>query len=103
MRTISSQRYLDDEIVEEKRRHADYDVAVSPVFEFAGEKFRVVLDGHHSLAAAIADGVKPSFGEYNATDCDKIAALDRGDIEGFLELAWIDADWYDINTGKDVW
>jgi hypothetical protein len=103
MITISSQRHLNDEIVAEKISHADFEVAVSPAFEIDGETYRVVLDGHHSFAAAQIAGVDPVFVEYDATDNDKVALLDRGEIEDFLELAHIDSDYYDISTGKDVW
>lgn len=101
--TISSQRFLDDEIVAEKVRHSDFEVAVSPAFEIDGVSYRVVLDGHHSLAASREAGTAPVFCEYDATDNDKVAVLNRGDIETFLELAYVDSDYYDIATGRDVW
>lgn len=103
MITISSQRYLNDEIVAEKVAHDDFEVAVSPAFEIDGQTYRVVLDGHHSLAAARASGAEPVFVEYDATDNDKVALIERGDFEGFLEIAYVDSDYYDISTGKDVW
>lgn len=101
--TASPQRYIDDEIVAAKSDAQDYAVAVSPVFEYAGIQMRVVLDGHHSLAAARADGVEPEFVENDASDNDMIALIERGEFEDFLEMARVDSDYYDINTGRDIW
>lgn len=97
---ISSQKYLDDEIVSEKRANKDYEVSISPVFKLDGEEFQVVIDGHHSLAAAKLDGVEPDFIE---CDNNSIDALDEGRIDDFLRQQRLDSDWYDIKTGKDVW
>lgn len=103
MKTISSQRYIDESIVEEKIHNSDFTVYVSPSFEIDGEGYRVVMDGHHSMEAAKATGNKPVFIELDAQDSDKVLMLDRGNVEGFLEQAWMDSDWYDIDTGVDVW
>jgi len=62
-----------------------------------------VLDGHHSLAAAKEDGVSPEFVEYDATEHDAICLLESGDIEGFLKATHMGDDYYNVDTGKDVW
>lgn len=103
MQTISSQHYIDDDIVAEKLAARDFEVQVSPVFEAGGVSVRVVLDGHHSLAAARQAGEEPEFVTADATTNDKVALLERGEIDDFLELAWIDGDWYDIDTQQCVW
>ena len=103
MQTISSQHYIDDDIVAEKLAARDFVVQVSPVFEAGGVSVRVVLDGHHSLAAARQAGEVPEFVTADSTTNDKVALLERGEIEDFLELAWIDGDWYDIDTKQCVW
>jgi len=97
---ISPQDYLDDDIVDEKSKAADYEVQISPEFEVAGKKFRVILDGHHSLAAAIQDGVDPEFIEQTIQDNDTIAILDRGDIDEFLEAVGQGDDYRNRITGK---
>lgn len=102
-KTISSQHYIDDEIVEAKQASGDYEVIVSPTFEHAGVTVRVVLDGHHSLAAAKADGVEPVYIEADATDDDRVSLLNAGEFDDFLEAAWMDGDYYDVETGGDVW
>lgn len=63
-RIISHQSYLNPAIVKQKIRDKDYLVNVTP--EFMGEDgkaYRMVLDGHHSLAAAIQQNVQPIFEE----------------------------------------
>lgn len=93
---ISSQRFLDDEVVQSKRDAKDYTVTVSPEFEIDDTAYRVIIDGHHSLAAAVADGADPTYIE---CDDDRIALLDTS-IDDYLEANWVDDDWYDINTGR---
>ena len=103
MITISSQRYISEEIVEAKRAAGDYGVFVSPAFFYDGQTFRVVLDGHHSLEAARRDGVAPDYTEMTATDNDHVGLINSGALEDFFEAARIDSDWYDIATGNDIW
>lgn len=102
-RIISSQHYLNDQTVEDKRAVSDYEVMLSPVFEIDGEAFQVVIDGHHSLAAAKADGVEPVYYEATIQDSDRVALIVRGEIEDFLAASHMDGDWYDISTGRAVW
>lgn len=92
---ISSQRYLDHDTVQAKRESKDYTVTVSPIFYIDGVAIRVVIDGHHSLAAAKADGVTPDFVE------DRINLLSKS-IDEYLEASYADSDWYDVATGKVI-
>lgn len=62
-RIITHQRHLDRRIVREKSKQRDYLVNVTPEFMDEGKKYRMVIDGHHSLAAALQDGVAPVFVE----------------------------------------
>lgn len=98
---ISSQHYLDDDIVAAKMAAEDYVVTLSPEFEFGGVRVRVVLDGHHSLAAARLTGVEPEYEEATKQTNDCIALLDSP--EAFLEAVWVDGDYYDVINGGDVW
>lgn len=97
MTIISSQRYLDEEIVQAKRDDSDYIVTLSPEFEIDGDVVQVVIDGHHSYHAALADGVAPVFVVSTVQDDDRIALLP--DVEAYLEVNYVDSDWYDISTG----
>ena len=99
MKTISSQAYRDDEIVAEKLINKDFMVCVTPVFVIDGGEYRVVTDGHHGLEAAKLAGVDPVFVEQSIRENDNIAMLENGQIEMFLEHAYVDTDWYDIETG----
>lgn len=103
MKTISSQHYIDEEIVAAKLAAQDFEVLVSPEFEYEGVTVRVVLDGHHSLAAAKLAGVEPEYTTATATECDQIGWLDRGDAETFLEVSWMGGDYYDVNSQESAW
>jgi hypothetical protein len=100
---ISSQRYINDGIVEQKRESKDYVVALSPAFEIDGMTVQVVLDGHHSLEAARLDNVDTEYYEQNVRDNDTIALLDSGNIDDFMSTHRLDSDWYNVETGNDIW
>lgn len=100
---ISSQRYLDAEIVAQKVAAGVFVVSVSPVFEIGGERFRVILDGHHAFAAAKAAGFEPEIVELSKREHDAISLLDRGEIEDFLEVTNLGDDYYFAASGLAVW
>lgn len=100
---ISSQRHIDDEIVAEKQACKDYTVVISPEFELCGRVYQVVLDGHHSLAAARADGCDPVFVEATEQDSDNVALLHAGNVNDFLAATWMGDNYYDVTSGVDVW
>lgn len=100
---ITSQDYINDEIVAEKIAAEDFEIQVSPEFEVGGETFRVLLDGHHSLAAAIEAGVDPIIIEQDETDNDRIGILKSGDIDGFLQACWMDGEYTYAVSGNSVW
>jgi hypothetical protein len=100
---ITSQHYISDEIVFEKIATGDFLVQVSPEFVVDGDAFRVVLDGHHSLRAAITAGVEPTIIQQDARENDRIAPLDAGDVDGFLEACWIDGEYIYAVSEKTVW
>lgn len=103
MQMISSQRYIDDEIVQAKIDAGDFDVLVSPEFEFDGQTFCVVLDGHHSLTAAKEAGVEPTLMTASTQEFDGVDYLANGNIQDFLEVAHMGDDYYSVETGKDIW
>lgn len=77
VRLVSNQQFLDPATVEAKRLAGDFVVQVSPLFVTeAGERYRIVIDGHHSLAAAQAAGVEPVLieGDYAGSDYAVIAS-----------------------------
>lgn len=99
---ITSQHYLDDNIIAAKIEAGDYEVFVSPEFEVDGEIYRVILDGNHSFAAALQAGVAPEITEYSASDCDTVFLLGRS-VEAFLQAAWMDGEYIFASTRKAVW
>jgi len=101
---ISSQRYLEDEIIKEKIESEDFEVLVSPKFDIDGETYQVIIDGHHSYHAAIKTGNTPIYTVASCQDSDNVAILEYdNDPERFLETAYIDSDYYDIETDIDIW
>lgn len=59
---ITNQRFLSHDKVAEKIAHGDFLVALSPEFVTpAGKRYRVILDGHHALQAAVESGNTPEF------------------------------------------
>lgn len=99
---VTGQFFLDDAIVEEKRAACDYAVSVSPVVTVDGREYRVVLDGNHSLAAALADGAVPEYTEVERADDLAADLLGAGDIEGYLAYH-ADGGYYDPETWQPVW
>ena len=97
---ISSQSYIDDDIVDTKIANNDYIVYLSPVFTVEEEDYQVIMDGHHSYHASIKSGNAPVFVVQSAQDNDRIALIDNVDL--FLEACYLDTDWYDVATGKRV-
>ena len=96
---ISSQRYIDDDIVEQKIAAEDYVVTIATV-EHDGQVYEVVVDGHHSLEAARRTGNSPIWvdADYNhQTEIDCIG------FDNWLNQHQNDSDWYDIETGHNVW
>jgi hypothetical protein len=100
---ITSQHYVNKDIVAEKIAAEDFEVAVSPEFEIGGQTFRLVLDGHHSLAAAIEAGVEPEIVELTAREHDAIGWLENGDVETFLDATHMDGEYIYAVSGAVVW
>lgn len=97
---ISSQRFTDPAVVEEKRCARDYAVQLVPV-EVEGAAYLVVVDGHHSLAAAKADGAEPEWEVLSPAH--ELSQHARRDPETFLEASHLGDDYYDVSTGRNVW
>jgi len=73
VRLVSNQSYLNPDIVAEKQVAGDFVVQVSPIFvDGRGNRYRIVIDGHHSLAAAQAAGVAPTLIEGDYVDSDYV-------------------------------
>ena len=109
MRYITSQHYLNDAIVSDKLANRDFAVSVSPEFEVDGELYRVILDGHHSLAAAVEYAkqtgleVEIEFDEMDASRNDTVAVLESGNVDDFLALVYVDGPYIDAFSHQEIW
>lgn len=93
---ITTQAFLDPAIRDEKRRARDYSVQVTPPFTWRGRTVCAVLDGHHSLAAARLDGVKPVCIPQNGTQFPAVQLIEAGRVDEFLDTGNDNgADWFE--------
>ena len=92
---ISSQHYIDYNIVDQKIEEIGGSEEITLVAWKVDENYAVLSDGHHTYTAAKELEIKVNF---------EIVSHPEG-IEGedLLEQAWMDGDWYDIETEKAVW
>lgn len=96
MQIISSQRYINNKILNEKIEWFELNrpgEIILPVWDVDGD-MAVLGDGHHTLEAARQVGVSVCF----------IVVEHPEGLYGdnLLENSWIDSDWYDITTGELV-
>lgn len=99
---VSSQRFIDRDIVAKKIKSKDFDVKVTPYFEINGEEKRAIVDGHHALEAAIRSGNKPNFIEMTPSQDDRVMLLMDGKIDDYLESAYHDSPWYNFANKRDL-
>ena len=101
---ITSQHYLDDTIVDAKISANNFEVFVSPMFEIDGDEYQVIIDGHHSFAAAMKCGVTPIITTMTVKDHDAIEFIKNGDVTGFLDVMHMgEGEYIDAITRKYVW
>jgi len=99
MKIITSQEYIDQDIVDAKIAAEDYEVFITEPFELDGVEFAVLVDGNHSLKAAIQAGVEPTI---------TVIDMQRYELAGVtaeeaLERCWMDGEYRDAFTGEMVW
>jgi len=95
---ISSQRYLDDDIVNAKKVELANTTEIElPVVEIDlnGDVYHVLIDGHHRLAAATELGINIV---YNIVD-----AISQERSEDFLIENHGGDDYYYVNSKILVW
>lgn len=96
MKIISSQRYIDEKIVEQKLEQlAGKSSLVLEAWDVGMDDLAVLSDGHHRLEAAQRLGIPVTF--EIASHPEKITGVT------LLESMWMDSDYYDVETGKNVW
>lgn len=96
MKYISSQHYLNWDIVEQKMEELEgKDSVVIPfsyVGEIDGEEYAMQVDGHHTLAAARELGIQVIFEVED--DSEGLTG------EDLLNARYIDGDWYDVENSN---
>jgi len=90
IKIISSQRYLDQDIVDSKVITEDITLPAY-LLEINGEKYAILADGHHRRAAAIAAGFNVSY------DVKSHPEMLTG--EALMDATYNDSDFYFIETG----
>ena len=101
MRVISSQRYRDDDLVEEKREAlalSNATMVTLPVLPVGTDDLYILIDGHHTRDAALALGLTVEYRVLTRHEHD-LAGL-SGDA--LLQAAHLGDDYYDVATGYDV-
>lgn len=94
MTIISSQHYINWEIVEEKMEQLkgknDITIPCAYVGEIDGEEYAIQIDGHHTLAAARELGIEVEFDVHED---------DEGlEGEALLNVRYMDGDYYNVET-----
>ena len=101
MKVITSQSYIDDEIVERKMSELSGKNSVSLTVWTTGlkddeaDELCVLADGHHTYEAAMELGLEIQFEE-----CEHPEGLMGEDL---LQAAWMDGDYHYLGTEIDVW
>lgn len=94
MTIISSQHYINEAIVEEKKAELDgvteITILCADAGEIDGEEYAVQIDGHHTLAAARELGIAVKFEIVD--DCEGLTG------EDLLDARYMDGDWYNVET-----
>lgn len=99
MKIISSQHFINWEIVENKMEEIkDMDKVVIPctyVGFIDGVEYTMQNDGHHTLAAARELGIEVEF--ETSEDCEGLEG------EELLENRYNDGDWYNVETSNPAY
>lgn len=101
MKVITSQSYIDNDIVEAKKEllagatSVELIVWTTGILDDDGEELCVLSDGHHTYEAAKELGIPVSFVE--------ISHPEGVTGEQLLDIAWMDSDWRYLETNMLVW
>lgn len=99
---ISSQRFLDPTKVTDKAARFTVFIVNTDDVELRGRMYRILIDGHHNLAAARQRGVEPTWRGPTAKWARARAAEPPEVFERFLINNLTDSDWYYVDTGLVV-
>ena len=101
MKVITSQRYIDYDVVDQKiaqisgREFVELPVWTTGLTDEDGNELCVLADGHHTYEAATELGIEVRFVEQ-----DHPEGLTG---EALLDAAWMDSDYRYLGTAITVW
>lgn len=101
MKVITSQSYINNEIVEQKIAEiagiefVELPVWITDLQDDEGDDLCILADGHHTYEAATELGLEVRFIEQ-----DHPEGLTG---EALLEAAWMDGDYHYLGTEISVW
>ncbi|HBW2982854.1 TPA: chromosome partitioning protein ParB [Klebsiella pneumoniae] len=99
---ISSQRYLNMSIVNERAtRFKRFIVNVHPVV-LRGVQYTILMDGHHNYAAAKLAGVDPDYRPVAKKVMKIIGGMSEREQEALFINNVTDSDYYYVETGEVV-
>lgn len=99
---ISSQRFLNPKKVQRKASTFKKFIVSTLTIELRGAKYRVMLDGHHNLAAARLAGVEPEWRGPSLKMQRLLRGMNKAQMARFLINNLTDSDWYFIDSGEPV-
>ncbi|XUA20682.1 chromosome partitioning protein ParB [Citrobacter sp. OP27] len=99
---ISSQRYLDMGIVNDRAiRFKRFVVNVHPVV-LRGVQYTILMDGHHNYAAAKLAGVAPDYRPITKKVLRILGEMSDRELEGLFINNVTDSNYYVVETGEVV-
>lgn len=99
---ISSQRHLDAAIVRRKARTFTVFVVSTIEVTLRGRPYRVLVDGHHNLAAARLLGIEPTLRGPSKKLQRFMKSISEDEFARFLINNLTDSDWYYVESGEVV-
>lgn len=99
---ISSQRYLNMDIVNDRAsRFKRFVVNVYPIV-LRGTQYTIMMDGHHNYAAAKIAGVAPDYRPIGKKVMKILAGMSVEEREALLINNVTDSNYYVVETGEVV-
>jgi hypothetical protein len=99
---ISSQRYLNRSVVARKAAKFKVFIVRTVDVELRGKTYRLLLDGHHNLAAARIVGADPTWKGPPPKFERIMKRMPANEFAAFMINNLTDSDWYFYDTGQVV-
>ncbi|TLP68193.1 hypothetical protein FEA48_30520 [Pseudomonas nitroreducens] len=99
---ISCQRFLDRNLVLRKAKNFKVFIVRTLDMELRGRRYRLLLDGHHNLAAAKLAGTEPTWRGPPPKFQRIQRRLPPDEFAQQMINNLTDSDWYYVDTGEVV-